>query len=52
MAADTRQTDVCAYLTAILLGGLILNAVFGVWWADPAVGLIMVPIIAREGIAG
>jgi len=48
--ADSRQTDLCAYLSAILLGGLALNALFGWWWADPAAGLIMVPIIAREGI--
>jgi divalent metal cation (Fe/Co/Zn/Cd) transporter len=50
MQADSRQTDICAYLSAILLGGLGLNALFGWWWADPASALIMVPIIAREGI--
>jgi len=52
MAADARQTDFCTYLSGILLGGLLLNAVFGLWWADPAAGLVMVPIIAKEGIAG
>lgn len=50
MHADSRQTDLCAYLSAILLGGLILNAFFGWWWADPVAALIMVPIIAKEGI--
>lgn len=50
MKADSRQTDLCAYLSAILLGGLILNATVGWWWADPIAGLIMVPIIAKEGI--
>jgi len=50
MHADSRQTDLCMYLSAILLGGLILNAVFGWWWADPVAALIMVPIIANEGI--
>ena len=50
MKADSRQTDLCAYLSAILLGGLILNAIFGWWWADPLAALIMVPIIAKEGI--
>lgn len=50
MHADSRQTDLCAYLSAILLGGLILNAIFGWWWADPVAALIMVPIIAKEGI--
>lgn len=52
MAADARQTDFCAYLSGILLGGLLLNALFGFWWADPLAGLIMVPIIVKEGIAG
>lgn len=47
--ADSRQTSLCAYLSAILLGGLALNAAFGWWWADPIAGLLMTPIIAREG---
>lgn len=50
MHADSRQTDLCTYLSAILLGGLILNALFGWWWADPVAALVMVPIIANEGI--
>lgn len=50
LKADSRQTDICAYLSAILLGGLLLNALLGWWWADPVAGLIMVPIIAREGV--
>ena len=50
LKADSRQTDICAYLSAILLGGLLLNALVGWWWADPVAGLIMVPIIAREGV--
>ena len=49
LKADSRQTDICAYLSAILLGGLLLNALFGIWWADPVAALIMVPIIAKEG---
>jgi divalent metal cation (Fe/Co/Zn/Cd) transporter len=49
LEADSRQTDLCAYLSAILLVGLGLNALLGWWWADPVAGLIMVPIIAREG---
>ncbi len=48
--ADSRQTDICAYLSAILLGGLLLNALFGWWWADPLAALVMIPIIAKEGI--
>lgn len=52
MHADAKQTEFCAYLSAILLAGLLLNALFGLWWADPAAALIMVPIIAKEGIDG
>ena len=52
MLADSRQTDICAYLSAILLGGLILNAFFGFWWADPVAALVMFPIIIKEGIKG
>jgi len=52
MNADAKQTEFCTYLSAILLGGLLLNAVFGFWWADPVAALIMVPIIGKEGIDG
>ena len=47
--ADSRQTSICAFLSAILLAGLLLNAFAGWWWADPIAALLMVPIIAREG---
>ena len=52
MHADSRQTDFCTYLSAILLGGLLLNSTWGLWWADPVAALVMVPIIAKEGIDG
>ena len=52
MHADAKQTEFCTYLSVILLAGLLLNALFGLWWADPLAALIMVPIIAREGIEG
>jgi divalent metal cation (Fe/Co/Zn/Cd) transporter len=48
--ADSRQTDICAYLSAILLVGLLLNALFGWWWADAIAALCMLPMIYREGI--
>jgi len=32
MQADSRQADFCSYPSAILLGGLLLNAFFGWWW--------------------
>jgi divalent metal cation (Fe/Co/Zn/Cd) transporter len=50
LEAETRQTAVCAFLSAILLAGLGLNAWLGWWWADPVAGLAMVPLIAKEGI--
>ena len=50
MGADARQADFCTYLSAILLGGLLVNASLGWWWADPMAGLAMVPIIAKEGV--
>ncbi len=52
MRADAKQTQFCTYLSAILLGGLVLNAAFDLWWADPVAGLVMVPIIAKEGVEG
>ncbi len=50
MAADAKQTEFCMYLSAILLAGLVLNAVLGWWWADPTAALVMTPVIAREGV--
>ena len=50
LEAETRQTAVCAYLSAILLVGLALNAWLGWWWTDPLAGLAMVPLIAKEGV--
>ena len=52
MCADAKQSDFCFYLAAILLAGLLLNALFGLWWADPLAALVMTPIIGREGIKG
>lgn len=50
LQADARQTDICAYLSAILLAGLALNATLGWWWADPVAALAMAPIITKEGL--
>lgn len=50
MRADSKQTDLCAYLSAITLAGVGLNALFGWWWADPVAALVMVPIIVKEGV--
>lgn len=52
MHADAKQTEFCTYLSAILLGGLVLNSVWGLWWADPVAALMMAPVIANEGFHG
>jgi divalent metal cation (Fe/Co/Zn/Cd) transporter len=52
MHADAKQTEFCTYLSAVVLTGLLLNALFGLWWADPVAALVMAPIIAKEGIEG
>jgi len=48
MMADSRQTDFCAYLSAIVLTGLLANAFFGLWWSDAVASLLLVPLITRE----
>ncbi len=52
LVAESKQTSLCAWLSAIVLAGVGLNALLGWWWADPAAALAMVPIIAREGVEG
>jgi divalent metal cation (Fe/Co/Zn/Cd) transporter len=52
LQADATQTDLCVYLSWIVLGGLALNALLGWWWADPLAALVMVPLIGKEGVAG
>lgn len=49
LTAEARQTDICFYLSILLLAGLALNAWLGWWWADPVAALAMVPLIAYEG---
>jgi divalent metal cation (Fe/Co/Zn/Cd) transporter len=50
MQADSRQSSLCGWLSVILLVGLVANALWGWWWADPVAGLAMVAIIAQEGV--
>jgi divalent metal cation (Fe/Co/Zn/Cd) transporter len=49
LEAEARQTEVCAWLSAVLLAGLGLNAWLGWWWADPIAALGMTALIVREG---
>jgi divalent metal cation (Fe/Co/Zn/Cd) transporter len=47
-ASESRQTMLCAYLSATLLIGLLANAVFGWWWADPLAALVIAGVAVRE----
>jgi divalent metal cation (Fe/Co/Zn/Cd) transporter len=48
--ADSKQTLICTYLSAAVLAGLLLNSLFGWWWADSSAGLVIVIFAVREGI--
>jgi divalent metal cation (Fe/Co/Zn/Cd) transporter len=48
--ADSKQTLLCTYLSAVLLVGLLLNSLFGWSWADPIAALVIAAIAVREGI--
>lgn len=47
--ADSKQTLACVFLSVALLIGLGLNYLYGLWWADPVAGLVIVLFVAREG---
>lgn len=49
LVADSSESALCAYLSGILLAGLLLNAAFGWWWADPVAGLGIALFALREG---
>lgn len=49
VVADSTQTLLCTYLSAVLLAGLILNATLGWSWADPIVGLVIAAVAVKEG---
>ncbi len=50
-AGDGTQNLLCAYLAAAVLVGLLANTVFGWWWFDPAIGLLIAGLAIREGAA-
>lgn len=50
LLADSKETLACAFLSAALLLGLATNYLFGLWQADPAVGLVIVGFLFREGL--
>ncbi|MEO2131492.1 MAG: cation transporter [Microbacterium sp.] len=48
--ADSKQTLICTYVSAAVLGGLILNSTLGWWWADAIAGLVIAAFAVREGV--
>lgn len=48
--ADSKQTLLCTYLSAVLLVGLLVNSLFGWSWADPVAALVIAAIAVREGM--
>jgi divalent metal cation (Fe/Co/Zn/Cd) transporter len=50
VVADSKQTLLCTYLSAVLLAGLVLNATLGWWWADPLAGLAIAAVAIKEGL--
>jgi divalent metal cation (Fe/Co/Zn/Cd) transporter len=49
VVADSNQTMLCTYLSAVLLVGLLLNATVGWWWADPVAALVIAALAINEG---
>jgi divalent metal cation (Fe/Co/Zn/Cd) transporter len=47
--ADSKQALLCTYLSAVLLVGLVSNATFGWWWADPIAALVIAAVAVKEG---
>jgi divalent metal cation (Fe/Co/Zn/Cd) transporter len=47
--ADSKQTLLCTYLSAVLLVGLLLNSLFGWSWADPLAALVIAGVAVKEG---
>ncbi|MFJ2021847.1 cation transporter [Streptomyces nodosus] len=47
--ADSKQTLLCTYLSAVLLVGLLANLLLGWSWADPIAALVIAAIAVKEG---
>jgi divalent metal cation (Fe/Co/Zn/Cd) transporter len=50
LLADAAESLFCAYLSATVLVGLLLNVALGWWWADPVAALAVVPLVIKEGL--
>jgi divalent metal cation (Fe/Co/Zn/Cd) transporter len=49
LMADSKQTNLCAYLSVTTLAGLTLNGALGWWWADPLAALVIAYVAVSEG---
>jgi divalent metal cation (Fe/Co/Zn/Cd) transporter len=49
LRADSAQTQLCTYLSAVVLIGLAANALAGWWWMDPLAGLVVAGLAVKEG---
>lgn len=49
LVADSRQTQLCVYMSYSLLAGIGLNFLFGLWWADPLAGIAIACLALWEG---
>ena len=52
IAIEAKETIACAYLSLVLLVGLVANAALGWWWLDAGTALLLVPWLLREGLEG
>lgn len=50
VVADSTQTLLCTYLSAVLLLGLLANAILGWWWLDSVAALVIAAVAVREGL--
>jgi divalent metal cation (Fe/Co/Zn/Cd) transporter len=50
LLADAAESLFCAYLSATVLVGLVVNVGFGWWWADPVAAVAVVPLVIKEGL--
>jgi divalent metal cation (Fe/Co/Zn/Cd) transporter len=49
LQADAAETQLCTYLSAVVLVGLAANGLFGWWWMDPLAGLGVAALAVKEG---
>jgi divalent metal cation (Fe/Co/Zn/Cd) transporter len=49
LKADAAETQLCTYLSAVVLIGLAANSLFGWWWMDPIAGLVVAALAVKEG---